>query len=197
MKFAECRYLILTSLYRYEGCITFKSFLKQIFRGEGFKYIFWMRVCAWLHSKKVTRYSLFLISKIILNHYKYKFGIDIPYKTKISEGFFIAHFSGVIVHEACVIGKNCNLSQNTTLGRTNRGTLKGSPTIGDNVYIAPGVKIIGNVNVGNNVAVGANAVVTKNIDNNAVAVGIPARVVSLDGSIGYINKTDYYKVIKN
>lgn len=55
---------------------------------------------------------------------------------------------------------------------------KGVPTIGDNVIIFAGAKIIGNVKIGNNTVIGANAVVTHNIPDNSVAVGIPAKVIS-------------------
>jgi serine O-acetyltransferase len=68
------------------------------------------------------------------------------------------------------------------------------PVIGDNVYIGPGAKIIGRVNMGSGVAIGANAVVTKDVPDNAVVVGVPAKVISYNGSKGYINKTDYDKV---
>jgi serine O-acetyltransferase len=78
-----------------------------------------------------------------------------------------------------------------TLGQTKRGPRRGAPTIGDNVYIGPGARIIGAVVVGNNVAVGANCVVTEDVPDNAVVVGVPARVVSSEGSSGYVNRTDY------
>lgn len=84
-----------------------------------------------------------------------------------------------------------HLSQQVTIGVVNRGKMKGYPTIGDNVYIGPGAKVIGNVHVGNNVAIGANCVVTKDVPDNAVVVGIPGQVISYEGSTGYINKTDY------
>ncbi len=70
------------------------------------------------------------------------------------------------------------------------------PVIGDNVYIGSGAKIIGSVNVGNNVAIGANAVLTKDVPDNAVVVGVPAKVISYKGSMGYIDRTDYDKVKK-
>ncbi len=65
------------------------------------------------------------------------------------------------------------------------------PTIGDNVYIAPGVKVFGKIKIGDNVAIGANCVVTKDIPDNAVVVGIPGRIISNEGSGGYIVYTDY------
>jgi serine O-acetyltransferase len=85
-----------------------------------------------------------------------------------------------------VIGRNCNISQGVTLGQANRGPRKGYPVIGDNVYIGPGAKVIGNVRVGSKVAIGANCVVTRDVPDNAVAVGIPGHVVSSERSAGYV-----------
>ena len=64
-------------------------------------------------------------------------------------------------------------------------------SIGDNVYIGPGVKIFGNIRIGNNAAIGANGVVNKDVPDNGVVVGVPGKVVSLKGSSGYINRTNY------
>ena len=74
---------------------------------------------------------------------------------------------------------------------------KGSPIIGDNVYIATGAKIIGAIKIGNNVAIGANCVVTKDIPDNAVVVGVPGKVISYEGSKGYVNNTDYDSFLTN
>ena len=93
------------------------------------------------------------------------------------------------------IGNNCNISQGVTLGVTNRGAKKGCPTIGDNVYIAPGAKVIGNIVVGNDVAIGANCVLTKDVPDHAVVVGIPGKIISYNGSSGYINRTNYWEVM--
>jgi serine O-acetyltransferase len=80
-----------------------------------------------------------------------------------------------------------------TIGQSNRGKRKGCPTIGNEVYIGPGAKIFGNIKIGNNVAIGANSVVTRDIPDNAVVVGIPGNVISYNGSDGYINRIDYEK----
>lgn len=60
--------------------------------------------------------------------------------------------------------------------------------------MGPGSKIIGSVNVGNNAAIGANAVVTKDVADNAVVAGVPAKVISYEGSRGYIDNTDYDRI---
>ncbi len=191
MHFNEYKFLVRSDLYRYTGKISSKLFLKHILGVPGFQYSFWMRTCAFLEQTKICRYTILFIARIILRHYTYKYGIAIPYNTKIGSGFYIGHFGGIVVSGRSVIGKNCNISQCVTLGQANRGKNKGWPVIGDNVYIGPGAKIVGKVKVGNNVAIGANCVVTRDAPDNAVVVGIPGEVISYKGSQDYVNRTDY------
>lgn len=124
----------------------------------------------------------------MLRRIGYSYGISIPYNTTIGPGFYIGHTGGIVVNPRAIIGKNCNISCGVVIGETFRGARKGIPSIGDYVYMAPGAKIIGNISVGNNVAVGANCVVTGDLPDNAVAVGVPAKIVSFDGSAGYVVK---------
>lgn len=69
--------------------------------------------------------------------------------------------------------------------------------LGDNIFIGPGAKIIGAVKIGNNIVIGANCVVTRDIPDNSVVVGIPGRVISQDGAKWYINRTDYESKINS
>lgn len=124
-------------------------------------------------------------------HLEYKYGISISYRTRIGAGLYIRHFGGIVVNQKAIIGKNCNLSHQTTVGRVNRGPQIGTPVIGDNVYVGPGAKVIGDIVCGNNVAIGANCVVTKDIPDNSVVVGIPGKIISSKGSVGYIDRIDY------
>lgn len=130
-----------------------------------------------------------------MRHHGFRLGINIPYQIDVGPGFYISHFTGVFVNSRCRIGRNCNLSQGVTLGLANRGPRKGVPTLGDNVYIGPGAKVVGAVHIGDGVAVGANAVVTSDLPAYSVAVGIPARVISEQGSAGYVARTDYESVL--
>ena len=191
MKYKEYQYLIYSDLYRIVGNKKVSYLIKQIFLGESFKYIFWMRTARYFSQNILFKYTLYPIARVLLNHYKYKFGIDISYKTNIGSGLYIGHFSGIIVSFQSKIGNNCNISQGVTIGQVNRGKNKGYPILGDNVYIGAGAKIIGNIKIGNNVAIGANCVVTKDIPDSGVVVGIPGKVISYDGSLSYINRTDY------
>jgi len=191
MSFKRYWFLVLSDLYRIVGNVRSTSLLRQLLFGESFKYIFWMRTCELLYGRRLLRLSAYPLARLILRHYSFKLGISIPWKTRIGSGFYIGHFGGVVVNGSCVIGNNCNLSHDVTLGVAGRAERRGAPILGDNVYIAPGAKVIGPITIGNNAAIGANCVVTRDVPENAVVVGIPGRVISLSGSHDFINRTDY------
>ncbi|ADI14984.1 serine O-acetyltransferase [Truepera radiovictrix] len=178
-------------LFRATGRLGAGALLGAFFGHAGFKYCALMRTCTFLHSRKSLRYTLYPVARLVMKQFSYRYGIQIPPQMDIGPGLFIGHVGGIVVNGRTKIGKNCNLSQNVTIGQTNRGAKQGCPVIGDNVYIGPGAVIVGRVRVGNNVAIGANCVVTKDVPDNAVVVGIPGRVISDEGSAGYVNRTEY------
>lgn len=101
-------------------------------------------------------------------------GADIPIGSRIGGGLMMPHPSGIVISPWAVIGPNCLLFQQVTIGNTG----KGAPTLGAHVDVGAGAKIIGPVTVGDHARIGANAVVTSDIPAGATAVGIPARVIS-------------------
>ncbi|MDM1355964.1 serine acetyltransferase [Myroides marinus] len=155
--------------------------LKAYFLIPGFRYMFWFRIA----SNKPNN----ILYKLIHRKLSYKFGIQIPIGTKIGKGFYIGHYNCIVVNYKTIIGNNVNISQGVTIGQVNVGEKAGTPIIGNNVYIGPGAKIIGAIKIGNNVAIGANAVVVKDVEDNAIVGGIPAKVLSMKGSEGYVNQT--------
>jgi serine O-acetyltransferase len=196
MTFSDYRYLVLSDLYRLGESLTLATFLKRLFLGTSFQYLFWMRTCGYLRCHAVLKFALYPLARIMLRRVTFKFGISIPPTTKIGPGFLIGHFGAIVVNSDVTIGRNCNISQCVTLGKASRGKNKGAPVLGDNVYLGPGAKIVGAVRIGNNVAVGANCVVTKDVPDDAVVVGVPGKVISYRGSAGYINRTGYDDKIK-
>jgi len=111
-------------------------------------------------------------------------GIYIVLDAEIGPGLYIGHYGNIFV--AGVIGSNCNISHEVTIGFGGRGEKWGLPTIGDRVYIAPGAKVFGKITIGNDVAIGANAVVNKDVPDNAVVGGVPAKILSMKGSADFV-----------
>lgn len=105
--------------------------------------------------------------------------------------FVLVIFGGVVVNSRTIIGKDCNIASGVTFGEAVRGKRQGFPIIGDHVWIGPGAKVFGKINIGDHAAIGANSVVTSDVPDNAVVVGAPGRLISYNGSVGYINRIDY------
>ena len=158
---------IYDDLYRYTGNRSKLSLLRYIIFTPSFKYIYFFRKCQ-NADNKATR----IFWKVLLRHTMVKTGIQIPPQTKIDKGFRIVHFGNIVINPSTVIGKNFNIANGATIGNSS-GKNAGTPTIGDNVCILPGVKI------GNGVVVGANAVVNRDIPDNSIAVGVPAKIVKI------------------
>ena len=116
--------------------------------------------------------------QIIKGMIRIMWGGVIPYQAEIGEGTVIGYQSrGVVIHKRCVIGKECHISQNVTIGGTSG--LYEVPVLGDNVEVGAGASIIGPIRIGNNVTIGAGAVVLDDLPDNCVAVGVPAKVVKI------------------
>ena len=99
-------------------------------------------------------------------------GADIPVNSaRIAGGLMIPHPTGVVVHPEAVIGPNCLLFQQVTIGT---GPKPGVPRLGGHVDVGPGAKILGGVTIGDHAVIGANAVVLNDVPAGAVAVGVPA-----------------------
>lgn len=192
MRFNEFARLVHSDLYRHcAGKTGAGIFLKALLNNPGFAYCFWLRACRYTHSHSLTIFTAYPLARLVLRHCTFRFGISIPFNTSIGPGFYIGHFGGIVVNGRAVIGANCNISQGVTIGQSNRGERKGYPVIGDHVYIGPGAKVIGRVRVGHNAAIGANAVVTRDVPDNAVVAGVPAKLISYEGASGYVEHTDY------
>ncbi|MBN2156667.1 MAG: serine O-acetyltransferase [Candidatus Lokiarchaeota archaeon] len=104
-------------------------------------------------------------------------GIDIHPSAVIGDHFFIDHGSGVVIGETAEIGENVTLYQNVTLGGVSLERKKRHPTLKNNIIVGAGAKILGPITIGNNVRIGANSVVTKDIPDDSVVVGVPGRIL--------------------
>jgi serine O-acetyltransferase len=159
----------------------------------GFRYTVALRACQFCASQRPARWATagHVALRMLIRRWRLRYGIDIPPTTQVGPGLYLNHPGGIVVNSGAVIGANCNMSQGVTVGQSNRGSRAGLPVIGDGVYIGPGAVITGAVHVGDDVAIGANCVVTSDVPDHSVVVGVPGRVVSQDGAAGYVNRTDW------
>ena len=115
-------------------------------------------------------------------------GISIPYSCSIGHSFYIGHFGTIVINENVVIGKHCNIAHSTTIGQASRGKLKGTPTIGNRVWIGTGVVIVGKVNIGSNVLIAPNSFVNFDVPDNSIVIGNPGKIIEKENPTkGYIN----------
>ena len=139
------------------------------------------RYCRWVkYNCKLfgLRKLLSIFGTLMFKAVEIMYGIHIRSEIEIGPGLYIGHFGNIFVGGKTKIGKNCNISQGVTIGWAGKGVNWGLPIIDDNVFIGPGAKVFGKINIGNNVAIGANAVVTKNLPDNAVAIGCNRLILS-------------------
>ena len=143
---------------------------------SGFHAIVMYRFAHFLH---VHNYKF--LARVISQLTKFFTGIEIHPGAQIGHGVFIDHGEGVVVGETAVIGNNVVLYQGVTLGGTGKDKGKRHPTIEDGVMISAGAKVLGPFTVGRNAKIGAGSIVLKEVPPNATVVGIPGRVVKIDG----------------
>ena len=156
-----------------------KSKISLILTYPGVKAIFFHKIANFFAIAKFD-----LIARIISQFSRFLTGIEIHPKAKIGKNLFIDHGMGVVIGETSEIGNNVTIYHNVTLGgiapsinSNDQRNTKRHPTLEDNVVIGSGAQILGPIIIKKNSLIGANAVVTKDVPENAVMIGIPAKNV--------------------
>jgi serine O-acetyltransferase len=156
-----------------------KSKLSLVLTYPGVKAVFFHRLANFFSVAKFD-----LVARIISQFSRFLTGIEIHPGAKIGKNLFIDHGMGVVIGETSEIGNNVTIYHMVTLGgispsinSNDQRHIKRHPTLKDNVVVGSGAQILGPVVVGKNSKIGANAVVTKDVPENAVMIGIPAKNV--------------------
>ena len=158
-----------------------KSKLIIILTYPGVKAIFFYKIANFFSLAKFH-----LVAKIISQLARFLTGIEIHPAARIGKNLFIDHGMGVVIGETSEIGDNVTIYHGVTLGGISpsvnsdqQRNIKRHPTIQDKVIIGSGAQILGPITLGRNSKIGSNAVVTNDVPENAIMVGIPARNIGV------------------
>lgn len=164
-------------------------FFVIVFFTQGFWAGFQYRLAHYIYTNvtwKLFRLPLLFFTLIWQKMIEIVTGISISSSVKIGHSFYIGHFGGIIINANAIIGNNCNISQGVTIGVSGHDEKRGTPVLGNDVYIGANTVVAGKINVGNNVLIGACSMVKNSLPDNSVALGVPAIIISQKGSKGYI-----------
>lgn len=166
-----------------------RSVLEVVLTYAGLHAIWSHRIAHWFFKRK-----FFFIARAISQISRFFTGIEIHPGAKIGRRFFIDHGMGVVIGETCEIGNDVTLYQGVTLGGTGKEKGKRHPTLEDGVLVATGAKVLGSITIGANSKIGAGSVVLKEVPPNATVVGIPGKVVMIDGIRTEAKKLDHHNI---
>jgi serine O-acetyltransferase len=173
----------LARYFRYGNAETRWQRLRIVLHTEAIPALAVYRFGRWLREEAPARLRPFLQipHSIAYEAVRHAFGICLAPHARIGPGLYIGHSGGIWVGGDAVIGAECNLSQGVTIG-VGGTARRGTPVVGDRVWIGPKATVVGPIEVGDGAVIGANSLVVSNVPQNGVAVGVPARVVALSGS---------------
>jgi serine O-acetyltransferase len=172
-------------LFRLDGLSGLKGFLKGL-RYPGFRYIYIHRQL----ERHKSSICIFQFLRFLKRRYKRKYGFEICGGAQIGEGLYISDHSGHVVIGPTKIGKNCNIGNCVTIGRSYKNGKIGRPEIGDKVWIGTGVVIVGEIKIGNNVLIAPNSFVNFDVPDNSLVIGNPGIIKPRDNPVkNYIHFT--------
>ena len=145
-----------------------RNIFEVILLYPGFHALFFHRIAHFFYNIK-----LFFIARLISQLTRFFTGIEIHPGATIGKRLMIDHGMGIVIGETAVIGNDCVIYHQVTLGGTGKEKLKRHPTIGNNVLIGAGAKLLCPINIGDNVKIGAGSVVLKSVEKNSTVVGVP------------------------
>jgi serine O-acetyltransferase len=164
------------------GTISKPLIQRWIFYSEHYFILKYLRVLRKLEyltnvKKGLVKKVSYIITLRLYRKLSHKLGIMIPVNVA-GYGLKMYHIGGIIVNPGVKLGNNCTLQTGVIIGQGSSG---GLPVIGDDVYFAPGAKAFGKIKIGNNVVVAPNSVVIKDVPDNCVVSGVPAKIIKKDG----------------
>ncbi len=171
-------------LYRWYGDKK-ESLTQRIFRPQEIKYMYHFR-----KSQDANNFIFKTFHRFLLYRISSKTQIQIPWSTKIGEGFYIGHCGRIIINSKAVLGKNINVATGVTIGQENRGKREGCPKIGNNVWIGTNSVVVGNISIGDDVLIAPLTFVNFSVPSHSIVIGNPAKIIYKEKATEhYINYT--------
>lgn len=159
---------------------TFKG-LKELISNQGILYMFF-------HRKIANNSPFSLLYKFLKRHLIKKYGLEIDSR-HIGKGLYIGHPYNITINQNATIGDFCNIHKGVTIGQENRGKRKGSPKIGNKVWIGINSTIVGNITIGDDVLIAPNTFVNCDVPDHSIVVGSPCKITVVENATeGYINR---------
>ena len=172
--------VIFDDCYRYTGKRNLSTVLIEVIKNHEFRFVFLLRL---------SGTKLGFLFKIPFRISSQNHGIDISPKTSIGPGFYVGHAWGITINPRAILGKNINIHKGATIGRTNRGQLKGVPIIGNNVSIGINATIVGGIHIGDDVMIAPNSYINRDVPSHTVVMGNPAQYFPRENATeGYVNR---------
>lgn len=168
----------LYDLYRWTGKYDVKTLIRWLFISK-YKIVFLKRKCEIYRNNK----ALFLLHRLLYEHYMTKYGVDIGAKTQIGPGFIVRHVGGIAINSNVVIGKDVEVLQGVTIGYERRGPRKGNPIIGNRVWIGSNAIIVGSIHIGDNVLIAPGAFVNFDVPDNSIVIGNPGEIIRKENAV--------------
>lgn len=158
--------------------------VKEFIKNKAFRYSVLMRICKAYkdENKKIKVIFIKVIKKLLFLNTT----IEIPLELEVGKGLYMGHFSGITINPKAILGNNINIHKGVTIGQENRGKRKGTPTIGNKVWIGINSTIVGNITIGDNVLISPNSFVNFDVPSNSIVIG--NKIKNCDNATeGYIN----------
>jgi serine O-acetyltransferase len=130
--------------------------------------------------RKILRAPFSLLYRFLFRYVRNHYGIELPYTVILGRRVIVEHCGAIVIHGYSRIGDDCIIRQGVTIGARRVDRASEAPELGARVDVGAGAKILGKVRIGDGAEIGANAVVLNDLPPHVIAVGIPARIVSMN-----------------
>lgn len=150
----------------------------------------YMRIFHFLYRKAATTTfaPMRLFYKAFFRFWANRRGLEISVNQHIGGGIYIGHAYNITINGKAIVGKNCNIHKGAVIGQTNRGQRKGTPIIGDRVWIGINAAVVGGITIGDDVLIAPNSFVNVDVPSHSVVFGNPCIIKHRDWATeGYIN----------